>query len=336
MFTRPDDLSDEAVGAALTAGWGLTIDRLDYAPVGFGSHHWHLVSAGTRWFVTIDDLELGRQDASDRRSAVHDRLVAALGTAAALRSGGCDAVVAPTASHAGRLVEPVTDRYVVALYPHVDGTAGSFGPFERVADRLAVVDCLATIHGAEADVPAGTDDLSIPWHDALVGAIDERSGSWSAGPYAQPTWALLDRHREPLRAVLGAYEELSASVRARAEPLVVTHGEPHAGNVIITDDGPRLIDWDTTLLAPPERDLWNLIQEDPQVRDHYEHRAGRGLDDRALRLYRLWWDLCEISLYVQDFRQPHRETADTRTAWRGLERHLDPARWVDVIGSASG
>ena len=39
--------------------------------------------------------------------------------------------------------------------------------------------------------------------------------------------------------------------------LVVTHGEPHAGNVMRRSDGRHLlVDWDTVAVAPPERDLW--------------------------------------------------------------------------------
>ena len=39
----------------------------------------------------------------------------------------------------------------------------------------------------------------------------------------------------------------------------MTHGEPHAGNVMRTDEGRLLVDWDTVALAPPERDLWMLV-----------------------------------------------------------------------------
>ena len=57
--------------------------------------------------------------------------------------------------------------------------------------------------------------------------------------------------------------------------------------------------------------------------------AAHGPD--AQRLYRLWWDLCEISLYVAEFRRPHRDTEDTRVAWRGLTTHLDPSRWAGIL-----
>ena len=38
--------------------------------------------------------------------------------------------------------------------------------------------------------------------------------------------------------------------------MLLTHGEPHPGNAMLAADGWRLVDWDTALVAPLERDLW--------------------------------------------------------------------------------
>ena len=72
-----------------------------------------------------------------------------------------------------------------------------------------------------------------------------------------------------------------------------------------------LIDWDTTLIAPPERDLWSLVGEDPAVSDAYTALTGTAVDPGAIELYRLGWDLAEIAIYVTQFRRPH-VTAKTR------------------------
>jgi hypothetical protein len=304
---------------------------MEHAAVGFGSHHWRAATTTDRWFLTVDDLDARLLHRTDSRSAARDRLVAALSTARSLRSGGCEFVVAPTPSGSGRVVEPIDDRYVLAVYPHIDGEAGSYGPFATRAERLAVVDLLVRLHDADTGAPAGTADFAIPSRDRLGRAMGETAEPWATGPFAEPARELLQRHNEPLQRALAAYDELVSVVRAKNRPLVITHGEPHRGNVIRTAGGPLLIDWDTALLAPPERDLWSLIDEDPEVRHHYQQAAGRELDDDALRLFGLWWDLCEVALFVDDFRRPHLATDDTRIAWHSLESHLDPDRWVDVI-----
>jgi aminoglycoside phosphotransferase (APT) family kinase protein len=47
--------------------------------------------------------------------------------------------------------------------------------------------------------------------------------------------------------------------RAAGPDRVITHGEPHPGNLMVTDRGPVLIGWDTVGLARPERDLWWVL-----------------------------------------------------------------------------
>lgn len=333
MFTQPDDLTNNAVAETLLRGWGLVVDDIAYAAIGFGSHHWNAVADGVKWFVTADDLDARMQHVGDTRTQTRQRLAAALSTAHALQQRSSPFVVAPTPSHAGSMLEEIDDRYVLAVYSHIEGRTGSYGSYETQADRFAVIDRLVEIHEATESVKsiAGTDNFAIPSRDRLTAALAKTSSPWSTGPYAERTRALLRHHAADLTSVLNTYDELVALARRSGEDPVVTHGEPHRGNVIFTSHGASLIDWDTTLLAPCERDLWALIDEDPETAGYYTRMSGRSLNNDALRLYRLWWDLCEVSLYVTEFHAPHVDSADAETAWRGLEEHLDPSRWVELI-----
>ena len=55
MQTQPRDLSVEALSTVLVAGWQIVAESIEYAPVGFGSHHWFVVDrSGQRWFLTAD------------------------------------------------------------------------------------------------------------------------------------------------------------------------------------------------------------------------------------------------------------------------------------------
>ncbi len=113
---------------------------------------------------------------------------------------------------------------------------------------------------------------------------------------------------------------------------MITHGEPHAGNVMTTSSGLVLVDWDTVLLAPPERDLWDMADRDESALDHYARATGVQIDQDALSLYRLWYDLAEIGGYLALFHAPHSETADTAESWRNLRQLLHPAeRWPALL-----
>jgi hypothetical protein len=325
VLTPPDALDDGQLEEALRRGWGLSVTDLTYVPAGFGSFHWTAVADRVRWFVTVDDLDTKRGDGPNPRDDARRRLSAALSTARELRDGGMSFVVAPLRTQDDAILHASGNRFAVALYPHVDGEAHSWGAYPTRRDRLAVLDLIAVVHAAPERMRrvALVDDHVIPDRSDLVAAMSDLDEPWAAGPFAEPARKLLATHVDRLGVILRRYDRLAAEVAGRPERLVLTHGEPHRGNTITTADGVVLIDWDTTLVAPPERDLWSLADEDARVLDDYRQRTGNTPDVESLTLYRLWWDLAEISGYLSLFRSPHRETEDTRLAWDSFVGYLD-------------
>jgi hypothetical protein len=91
---------------------------------------------------------------------------------------------------------------------------------------------------------------------------------------------------------------------------------------MLTADGWRLIDWDTALLAPPERDLWSLDPGDGSLLADYAAATGVIPRPRLLELYRIRWDLTDIALGVRRFRRPHQGNADDQEEWSILTELL--------------
>jgi spectinomycin phosphotransferase len=122
----------------------------------------------------------------------------------------------------------------------------------------------------------------------------------------------------PVRRGLCALDQWDSGPAATSN-LVITHGEPHPGNVIRADGGIMLIDWDTVALAPPERDLWMVATETGDELRLYTELTGRPVDATALDLYRLRWALDDLSCFLRDLRAPHRRTPGTEHAWEALQ-----------------
>jgi spectinomycin phosphotransferase/16S rRNA (guanine(1405)-N(7))-methyltransferase len=335
VFTEPDDLPGAALAGALQDLWGFTPASLEYQPVGFGSHHWLATDlAGGRLYVTADDLAAKRRTAQDTTDDAFDRLRDAFGTASALRGeAGLDFVVAPLRTATAQVVARLSERYSLVAHPYVIGTdAGQDGEFADDGDRRAVLDMLIQIHRARVGKPR-VDDFVVPHLDTLEAMTSDTGEPWCGGPYARRAQKLLRAHAKDLRVLIAAYRDLARRVAARPERMVITHGEPHAGNVIATADGLVLVDWDTALVAPPERDLWDLAGDDASLRGYYAAATGTEIDDGALSLYRLWFDLAEVGGYLSLFQAPHEDTADTRESWKELQRFLRPAeRWPSLVG----
>jgi len=330
--TRPPEISDADVAALLQRSWGLAATSVEYRPVGFGSHHWAVVTDGARWFLTIDDLDTKRRTRDEPRAAVQDRLRAALAAARDLADTGLTFVVAPLPASDGDVVVPLDDRFTAALYPHVDGAARAWGDALSSSDRLAVLDLAIGVHGATSR-HARVEDLAVPKLDDLHTALADIGRPWTGGPFAEPARRLLAEHRTGLRRMLEHHRRLARSVLADRDRFVLTHGEPHPGNTMLTEDGLVLVDWDTALVAPPERDLWMIAGDDHTVPRAYTSATGRRVDGDAITCYRLGWDIADIAIYVSLLHDEHTSTDDVTESWRQLQHLLRPTeRWPQLLG----
>lgn len=315
MRERPADIRDSDVAAALARQWALTVQDLSYLPVGFGGYHWLAVDQmRSRWFVTVSDLAA---------PWLLD-LPAAMRTAAWLATeAGLEFVVAPVPTTAGQVVGFLDARRALTLFPYVDAEPASFEDPIGDGDRAAITDILARLHTAtpqDMQVPSRPLDLTTTRH-AIDQALASLGVPWNGGPYAEPGRDLLSRYERPLRQAFARFDGLLDRVREAGGPSVITHGEPHPGNLLRTRDGLRLVDWDMTALARPERDLWWVISGD-QDAARYSWRTGWTVSQEALALYRLRWGLDDTAEFLADIRGPHQRTADTLMSWTALQETL--------------
>ncbi|HYM97261.1 MAG TPA: phosphotransferase [Candidatus Sulfotelmatobacter sp.] len=319
MRSRPLDIEDGQITGALAERWGLEIRTITYAPVGGGSHHWKAVARdGTRHFVTVDDLD-DKPWFGSARDHVFAKLEQCYGVAATLReAAGLEFVVAPVADRSRALVTRLSSRYTIGLFPFVEGApVGSFDLPPR--DRPAAVRMFARLHGATRHVEAIAPrrSLELPGRADLAAALADLDRPWTGGVIAERARRWISDHAAPLARALEIYDALALEVD-RPERAVITHGEPHGGNMVRTAGGLRLVDWDTVALAQPERDLWNLGEDPGQAHRLYARISGRTLDQNALRFYSLAWQLADVAAFTKRLRTARRRSADVDRAWKVL------------------
>ncbi len=327
MLTPPTDLDPVALVEEL-AHWGLREPKLEYLPVGFGSHHWRADNPdGSRAFVTVDDLTAAFQGGDDVHSAF-SALERAYRTAAALRNGaGLEFVLAPLADDEGGPSRRLGERYAVSVTPFLEGSSSSFGTYETEDERRRIGELLGRLHVVGEAIPADLprrEDLTIPSRSVLSGALENLALPWQTGPFAEPTRALLVARADELHRLLRSYDARANRLRQRSDGWVVTHGEPHRANLIVDALGElHLIDWDTTMFAPRERDLWIVLDVELTGWGEYTQVVGDvALDVDALELYRQRWDLADIAAFVALFRRPHEEDENTTASFGHLRAYL--------------
>ncbi|MEU8606050.1 phosphotransferase [Streptomyces parvulus] len=324
MKEQPEGVYEAELISALADGWAIVVRSVKYLPVGAGSYHWVMIDEAEQpWFVTVDALGTEGVD-GDAREGARIRLESAFRTALVLRrDAGLRFVVAPLPTRAGPMVHLVTPWQAVSVRPMVDGEAGLFG-VHRAQDLPEVVELLADLHAATAVAAAWAPhtDLSLPGRSGLEEALDALDRPWQGGPFSESTRLLVLAHAGYVRDLLADMDALVGHVQSTTATWVVTHGEPHPGNLVRSRSGLLLIDWDTVQLAPPERDLWMVAAGSADVLRSYTRRTGRSVSPDALALYDIAWKLRNIAAYVGEFRRPHRVTGDTRRSWQFLSRYL--------------
>jgi len=321
MLNPPDGLRADMLTTALADGWGLDVVSLGYLALGFGSHHWEVGDArGTRWFATADELAARRRSRSEPLDQVFGRLSASLAIPVALSDLGRTFAVAPIPDARGEPLRRLTDDFSLALYPFIDGQSFRWGEFRTMEHRRGLLDMITSVHTAPAAASerAITDDLSILFRDELDAAVDGVPAAPDNGPYGRKAAELVAAHRDQLRRLLASYDALAMRVRSGTKRLVLTHGEPHAGNTMRSERGWLLIDWDTALISHPERDLFTLDAGDGTMLEAYRQATGTVPRPEALELFRMRWDITDIALSVGQFRARHQGDANEAKSFNRL------------------
>jgi spectinomycin phosphotransferase len=316
----PTAIDRRSLATVLAERWSIEAVDLSYVPKGVGAYHWRAQVRGTeQYFVTVDDLGtkpwLGREP-----DATFDGLVTAYATAWTLHNDDAlSLVVPPIRARDGSIAVRFDERYSVAVFPYVDGSAGTWGESMSRDERVQLVHELARLHAAERGRHAGIRRRAhvLPERAALMDAVASLDQPWTGGPYADRARHELSDNAPNVLARLARFDELAAHLDRGGRSHVVTHGEPHPGNLIVTLSGLRLIDWDTVALAEPERDLW-MLNDDSDDLAAYTASTGHDIDPTAVEFYALAWTLSDIASFADMFRFHHERTEWAERKWTGF------------------
>ncbi|MGW6026208.1 phosphotransferase [Streptomyces sp. NPDC055099] len=279
------------------------------------------------------------------QSFLAEAVTAVAAVAAEARTGFETArVVAPVPDRHGRL-STVLDGYAAVLYPFVVGRSGFDAPLTRdqwTALGISVralhrIDLPPTLRSA-----VRVETYGPKWRDKVRGhlATDTPPERLPDAP-ARELAALLKARRQQLITLVERAEQLAAELRGKEGELVLCHGDLHAGNVMVTDDGALVVvDWDDPVMAPRERDLmfvgggvggvWNDAAE---CAAFYRGYGTQEIDARTLAYYRCERIVQDVAEYCDQLLVgTPREGDDEREL--GLRHFADQFRPDNVVDIA--
>lgn len=254
---------------------------------------------------------------------------------------GIAAVMAPILSAENRL-QVEAEGFQWALYPFVEGSSG----FERALSATQWTTfgaALSEVHHATlpaellADIPQET--YSPRWRErARVLSAHVLRGAGGDAMAHQLTAFWRSRQSE-IDTLIERAESLGQIAATSDAPRVLCHADIHAGNVLLgVDGGLFIVDWDTLLLAPKERDLmfvgggvggvWNDADEEAGF---YRGYGSADIDHRLLSYYRYERIVVDIVELADQILDP---AAGAEDRAQGLRYMLDQFRPGNVVEQA--
>lgn len=166
-----------------------------------------------------------------------------------------------------------------ALYPYIEGGSGID---MKLSDEqwIELGRLIKNVHNSDIP-PHITANLkrelfSLKWYAATQSFINRVEKESFKDPISIKTAQFLNENREEIVQLLRQIEQLRDLLQNQPHDLVICHADIHGWNLLIDHDHKLyLIDWDTVILAPKEKDLMFI---DAGIWD----TGGNGTQDTAL------------------------------------------------------
>lgn len=244
---EPPPVSPHLICAHLREARGVIVAALDFLPLGadVGTAVFRAASVdGRDYFVKL------------RRGPFR---MASVMLPARLAALGIDAIIPPLPDLRGNLVTSLDD-YAVIVYPFIPGRS-AYEIALTDSQRAALGAAARAIHAAEIP-PAERDDAPVETYDPQWrnGAGELLALAQRRGPFpdavAADMAAFMRRRSRTIVKLIDCAATLAETLVRQSPRFVLCHGDLHAGNLHVADDGRvYIVDWDTLIFAPPERDL---------------------------------------------------------------------------------
>lgn len=331
MLEKPN-IADEDIAACLRGAYGLEVAGVAFLPLGADVNtavFCATTSAQTDYFVKLRRGEFG-ETAVSLPKYLHDQ--------------GNAHIVPPLPTLAGGLWGELGD-YRVILYPFVAGRNG----YEVGLTEVQWRQFGAAVRQLHTAMLPPTLWEQIPryhttnrWREAVRGLL--AVGEPFVDGLARETAVFLQSQQDDLLALIARAEQLSTVVDSLTD-LVVCHADLHAGNLLLDQSG-RLfvVDWDTLLLAPRERDLlfvgggllgsWCSAAEEVAL-----FAAGYGetaVNRAALAYFRYDRLLEDIALYGEELLFSDADSPDRVQALYYLQTNFRPNGTIALARQADG
>ena len=244
MLEKPN-LEDEEIVAVLQNEYNLLIFSISFLPIGadLNTAVYHASTQdGSRYFVKL-------------RSGKFDPLTVRIPDSLISQGMTCIIPIIPTKST--QLWADLRE-YKLILYPYIEGHDGYHRKM-TAAQWFEFGSALKQLHSTrlppEILQAVRQEDFSSRWLHMVHEHLNRITTQPFDDPIAKELAAFLRSNYEITLTLVNRTAQFSRNVKKEVYPMVLCHGDIHGWNLLIDKDHLFIVDWDTLLLAPKERDL---------------------------------------------------------------------------------
>jgi spectinomycin phosphotransferase len=322
LLEKPD-LEDSKIVSCLHAAYGLDVDEITFLPLGndVNTAVYRAVSHDAApYFVKL-------------RSGEFDDVIAAIPKL--LHDQGISQVIAPLTTQSGALWTLV-DGFKLTLYPFVEGRNGykvkmTDEQWAELGHTLKAIHTVNVPPALESRIPHET--YGAYWRDTVKGFQRQAEAMTFTDPISAALADLLKAQQAVVNTLVRRAERLGAVLQARLLPLVLCHADIHAANVLIDASGKLyIVDWDTLVFAPKERDLMfpgggqysgdHTAAEEETL--FYRGYGQTDIDYAALAYYRYERIVEDVASYCQEIWSTEGDGQDRARGLRILSGQFMP------------
>ncbi|MDB6096203.1 MAG: spectinomycin phosphotransferase [Francisellaceae bacterium] len=204
----------------------------------------------------------------------------------------------------------VLDNYTLTVFSFVEGENGftreltnmQWYTFGKVLKKIHAIDLPLFIQNSIKQ-----ETYSSQWRETLKLVYDYIQSEPKGDELALKMLIFLKNNREAILRLVDRAEQLAEKIKTQNSDFVLCHSDLHAGNILMNKNEEfYIVDWDTPIKAPKERDLmfigggvanvWNKKYEEENF---YAGYGKTKIDRNILAYYRYERIIEDIAIYGQ-------------------------------------
>jgi spectinomycin phosphotransferase len=226
----------------------------------------------------------------------------------------------------------------ISLYPYINGKNGweknlSGNQFIRLGNTIYNIHSIDIPKNIQEIIPK--ENYSNVYRNYVTDYFNTKS--ISKDNFIKKFNSFVTKHNKKIISILDTANTLVNKIKEKNKKYCLCHGDLHAGNLIITGKTFYIIDWDTIIFAPKEKDLmfigggignkWNTKETENAF---YKGYNNKNIDYEMLLYYRCERILIDFKEFYEQIRNMELSVIERNENLKAFKTQFEQNNVIDI------